>query len=122
MAHWIKVETVTPDKPEIAHMAQLLGASDSEVFLAFFRLYSWLDTVTDNGFVQFLTPGIVDKRSGLPGFGNSLQEVGWITYSNRGATVSNWSRHNGQSAKSRGLKAERQRRWRGPDVDARVDA
>lgn len=115
---WLKVEAATPDKPEIAHMAQLLSVSDGEVFLAFFRLYAWLDTITDDGFVQFLSPSLVDKRSGLAGFGKAMEDIGWISYSAKGATVSKWDRHNGESAKKRALKAERQRRWRVNGVDA----
>ena len=109
MAKWIKVETHTPDKAEIRHIARLCGCSKAEAFLAFFRVFVWLDEQTDDGHVDFFTPADADDIAGLPGFGEALQEVRWITFGPSGAVVSNWERHNGQSAKRRCLDAERKR-------------
>ena len=109
MATWIKVETHTPDKAEIRHIARLCGCTRAEAFLAFFRVFVWLDEQTDDGHVDFFTPEDADEIGGLEGFGAALQEVGWITFGRAGAVVSNWDRHNGQSAKRRCLDAERKR-------------
>ena len=38
MAIWIKVETHTPDKAEIRHIARLCHCTKAEAFLAFFRV------------------------------------------------------------------------------------
>jgi DNA replication protein DnaT len=109
MAKWIKVETHTPDKVEIRQMARLCHCTKSEAFLAFFRVLVWLDEETDDGQVEFFTPKDADDIAGLSGFGAALQEVRWITFGPTGAVVSNWERHNGQSAKRRCLDAERKR-------------
>lgn len=109
MAKWIKIETHTPDKAEIRHIARLCGCTKAEAFLAFFRVFVWLDEETDDGHVEFFTPGDADEIGGLKGLGEALQEVRWITFSRAGAVVSNWDRHNGQSAKRRCLDAERKR-------------
>ena len=109
MAKWIKVETHTPDKAEIRHIARLCHCTKAEAFLAFFRVFVWLDEQTDDGHVDFFTPGDADDISGLEGFGDALQEVRWVTFSPGGAVVSNWDRHNGQSAKRRCMEAERKR-------------
>ncbi len=109
MAKWIKVETHTPDKAEIRHIARRCHCTKAEAFLAFFRLFVWLDEQTDDGHVEFFTPEDADDLAGLPGFGDALQEVRWITFSPGGAVVSNWDRHNGQSAKRRCMDAERKR-------------
>jgi len=112
MAKWIKIETHTPDKNELRQIARLCSCSRSDAFLAFFRLFVWLDEQTANGHVDYLTPEDTDDISRLAGFGNALESVGWITYSAAGAIVANWDRHNGESAKKRCLDSERARRQR----------
>ena len=109
MAKWIKVETHTPDKTELRHIARRCHCTQADAFLAFFRLFVWLDEQTDDGHVEFFTPEDADQIGDLTGFGDALQEVRWITFGPTGAVVSNWDRHNGQSAKRRCLDAERKR-------------
>ena len=109
MAKWIKIETHTPDKTEIRHIARLCRCTKAEAFLAFFRVFVWLDEETDDGQVEFFTPCDADDIGGLRGLGAALQEVGWIRFGPAGAAVAHWDRHNGQSAKRRCLDAERKR-------------
>ncbi len=118
MAKWIKVETHTPDKAELRQVARLCHCSKADAFLAFFRVFVWLDEQTEDGHVDFFTAADADDIAGLKGFGEALEAVGWVRFSQTGAVVSNWDRHNGESAKKRALKAERQRRWRVTHVDA----
>ena len=110
MAKWIKIETHTPEKAEIRHIARLCHCTKAEAFLAFFRVFVWLDEQTEDGHVDFFTAADADEIAGLEGFGDALQEVRWITFGPTGAVVANWERHNGQSAKRRCLDAERKRR------------
>ena len=109
MAKWIKIETHTPDKAELRHIARCCHCTKADAFLAFFRVYVWLDEQTDDGHVDFFTPADADEIAGLEGFGDALQEVRWILFGPTGAVVANWDRHNGQSAKRRCLDAERKR-------------
>ena len=112
MAKWIKVETHTPDKAELRQIARLCHCTKAEAFLAFFRVFVWLDEQTENGQVDYFTPEDADEIGGLPGLGNALESVRWITFSASGAVVANWERHNGKSAKKRIIEAERSRRYR----------
>jgi hypothetical protein len=112
MANWIKIETHTPEKPEMRHLARLCRCTKAEAFLAFFRLLAWLDEQTGDGHVDFFTPADADEIAGLPGFGIALQEVRWIEFGPSGAIVSNWERHNGKSAKRRCQETERKRHVR----------
>ena len=107
MANWIKIETHTPDKTEIRHIARLCGCSRADAFLAFFRVFVWLDEETEDGHVDFFTPDDADEIGGLKGLGEALQEVRWLMFGPTGAVVANWDRHNGQSAKRRAQEAER---------------
>ena len=109
MAKWIKIETHTPDKAELRQIARLCNCTKADAFLAFFRVFVWLDEQTEDGYVDFFTPADADEIGGLAGLGNALEAVHWITFSATGAVVSNWDRHNGQSAKRRCLDAERKR-------------
>ena len=59
--------------------------------------------------MDFFTPTDADEIGGLPGLGNALETVRWVTFSQTGAVVANWDRHNGRSAKRRCLDAERKR-------------
>ena len=118
MARWIKIEAQTPDKTEIRHIARRCACTKAEAFLAFFRVYAWLDEQTDDGHVEFFTPEDADEIGDLPGFGAALQEVRWITFGPTGAVVSNWDRHNGKSAKRRCLSYERKLRERARQEEA----
>ena len=109
MAKWIKVETHTPDKSELRQIARLCHCSKADAFLAFFRVFVWLDEQTEDGYVDFFTPADAVEIGGLNGLGAALETVRWITFGPTGAVVSNWDRHNGQSAKRRCLDAERKR-------------
>ena len=112
MAKWIKVETHTPDKAELRQIARLCHCSKAEAFLAFFRVFVWLDEQTEDGHVDYFTLNDADDIGGLTGLGNALETVRWITFSPGGAVVANWERHNGESAKKRCLAAERIKRYR----------
>ena len=109
MAKWIKVETHTPDKAELRHIARRCQCSRAEAFLAFFRVLVWLDEQTEDGQVDYFTAADADEIAGLAGFGAALAEVRWVHFGAGGAVVANWERHNGQSAKRRCLDAERKR-------------
>ena len=110
MAKWIKVETHTPDKAELRHIARRCQCGKAEAFLAFFRLFVWLDEQTDDGHVEFFTAADADEIAGLAVFGEALEEVRWLKFGPSGALVANWERHNGKSAKRRCVEAERKRR------------
>ena len=115
---WLKVEKATPDKPEIGHIARSCGISVELAFTAWFRLWCYLDTVTADGQVRFLTPDDVDRVTRQPGLGNALssdQGCGWITFHAGGATITNWDRHNGESAKQRAMATDRKRKQRRAD-------
>ena len=115
MAKWIKIETHTPDKAEIRHIARLCHCTKADAFLAFFRVFVWLDEQTEDGHVEFFTHEDADAFGGLAGLGKALETVRWISFSASGAVVSKWKRHNGKCAKRRGLDAERKRRDSGTE-------
>jgi hypothetical protein len=119
VASWMKVETVTPDKPEIAVLARKLGVSQGDAFLEWFRVYRWADGVTCPGFVPNLSPEDADMLSGArPGTCAALAsaEIGWLRCEG-GIHFEKWERHNGKSAKARALETEKKRKQRSKDPE-----
>lgn len=116
---WIKVENATPNKPEVLRLARLLGVSRDDAFGKAMRFWIWLDGVTVDGVVDGVTSHDVDAVVGCDGLASALCQAGWLTVSEDGQSivVPNFERHNGESAKARGLKTKRQAKWRAGAVD-----
>ena len=105
---WIKIGVDTPGKPAIVRLANDCGVSRGDAFLAFFRLYSWLDEQTADG-TLYADHAEVDAVARLDGLAASLERSGWLTFYPDGRmTVTNWQEHNGQSAKRRAMNARYQ--------------
>jgi hypothetical protein len=116
---WIKVECSTPNKPEVLKLARLLNVSRDDAFGKAMRFWIWLDGVTVDGVVDGVTSHDVDAVVGAVGVADALVLAGWLTISEDGQTIAvpNFDRHNGESAKARGLKTKRQAKWRAGRVD-----
>jgi hypothetical protein len=112
---WLKVEEVTPDKPEIAILARKLGVSQGDAFLEWFRVYRWAGRSTCPGLVPNLSLADADMLSGArPGTCAALAstEIGWMQSDGHGVGFAKWDRHNSKSAKSRALEQEKKRNQR----------
>ena len=107
----MKVEKVTPRKPEILEMASILKLNPDEVFGKLFRLWAWADDHTEDGNargVSFLT---VDNEMGVTGFSKAMVKVGWLDRSGTSLRFVNFCRHNGKTGKTRALTARRAKRF-----------
>ena len=109
---WLKVEKVTPDKPEMRQIARQCGCTRGDAFAAWFRLWSYFDVTTANGEVPFFGADDADEEARLPGIGEALADAGWLVFHPGGCTIVNWDRHNGENAKQRALAHERKRKQR----------
>ena len=91
---WLKVEKATIDKPEIRLVARLCDVSRDAAFAAWFRLWCWFDTETEDGHFPALTPEDCDDIGRLQGLGRACAEAGWIEFAaDGGAIIRNWDRH-----------------------------
>lgn len=105
---WIKVESNTPDKPEVIGMADMLGLSPAHVFGGLFMVWRWFDQHTTEGNALYVTKVTVDRLSGVTGFAEAMHKVGWLIIDEGGAiSLPNFDRHCGDTAKSRALTAKR---------------
>lgn len=117
---WIKVEKVTPEKPEIEAMADLLAIDPDTVFAKCFRVWRWFDDHTENGNAPGVTALTVDRRTGVTGFGEAMAKVGWLVIEDGFARLPNFDRHNGQTAKRRALTAKRVAKSKAKKANAEV--
>lgn len=58
---WIKVEVITPDKPEIFQIAEILGIDPDAVLGKLVRIWAWADQQTIDGNAGSVTKGVLDR-------------------------------------------------------------
>ena len=104
---WLKVETATPDKPEVLQMANALDLDPDAVFGKVFRVWTWFDSHSEEGNAPSVTKMLLDRQVGVSGFVNAMTLVGWMVEDDGGLTIPNFDNHNGQSAKKRANTARR---------------
>jgi hypothetical protein len=105
---WIKVQKNTPNKGEIKAITRECQCSNGDAFLAWFRVWSEFDSmVGEDGFLPDYTHNDVDELARMAGVGASLERSGWLVFGPHGCSITNWTRHNGKSAKQRSNTARR---------------
>jgi len=104
---WIKVESVTPDKPEVHQIASMLGLDPDAVVGKLIRLWIWADQQTITGNADRVTLSLLDRIANARGFGEAMQFAGWLTIIDTGLVFPNFDRHNGKTAKIRALTKKR---------------
>ncbi len=117
---WIAIQNVTPDKPEVFRLAELLGIDPDAVLGKLCRIWIWADEQTYDGDALSVTKTSLDRLTFAPGFADALEKVGWLAPQGEGYTFPNFDRWNGQTAKKRALGRQRTRIWREKECDASV--
>jgi hypothetical protein len=109
---WIKIETATPDKPEICAIATQLRMDADMVVGKLIRLWSWITVNKISGSDLGVTKEFLDKLVGRKGFSDALQSAGWLLVSGEKLSMPHFERHNSDAAKVRALTAQRVKRHR----------
>jgi hypothetical protein len=104
---WIKVQTCTPDKPEVHQLAESLGIDPDAVVGKLLRIWVWADQQTIDGNARSVTKSLLDRVTSVSGFADAMLNVGWLTKTEAGFAFPNFDRHNGQTAKKRATGAKR---------------
>ena len=94
---WIKVEQVTPDKPEVFAIAAILKIDPDAVFGKLMRFWIWADQQSPDGKVNMLTDAMIDRVTHQKGFAAAMRSAGWLNDDG----LPNFERHNGKTAKAR---------------------
>ena len=104
---WIKIENVTPDKPEVFQLAERLGIDPDAALGKLIRVWVWADEQTYDGNAGSVTRLLLDRVAGVSGFAEALIDVGWLVADDGKLVIPNFDRHNGQTAKTRALTTRR---------------
>ena len=112
---WIKIELVTPDKPEVHQMAEMLKIPVEQVLGGLIRIWIWADQQSQTGNALSVTEKTLDRFSCVTGMSKAMRDVGWITGKDGAITLPNFDRHNGKTAKNRALTNSRVKRKRNAD-------
>jgi hypothetical protein len=104
---WIKVQLCTPDKPEVHQMADMLEIDPDAVTGKLLRIWIWADQQTVDGNAQSVTKSLLDRITSTAGFADSMLRVGWLEPIDGGFCFPNFSRHNGNTAKTRAASSKR---------------
>jgi hypothetical protein len=114
-APWIKVETTTPDKPEVVKMALRLKVKDHDLIVGkLLRLWAWADSNSVDGLGVPITRAFIDRLVSLKGFASALEkEAKWISGPDGSIDFHNFERHNGDSAKRRAMETRKKQIQRG---------
>ena len=116
---WIKIQHVTPDKPEVWQMAASLGIDADAVVGKLVRVWVWADQQSVDGtcHAASVTKALLDRMVSVAGFCDCMVAAGWMLESDDGITFTNFDRHNGTSAKKRAQANDRQTASRKRNAD-----
>jgi hypothetical protein len=104
---WIKFEVATSDKPEVWQIAQELGIDPDAVVGKLLRVWAWFDQHTEDGNAPSVTKNVLDRSVGVTGFCNAVVSVGWLGEEDGVLSITNFTHHNGETAKKRAQTAKR---------------
>jgi hypothetical protein len=105
---WIKMRGDLAEDPAVIGIAGRLGAEEDLIVGKLHRLWAWADRQSRDGHAASVTEVWVDRFVGRDGFASAMQAVGWLAVDATGISFPNFERHNGKTAKTRGLSANRQ--------------
>jgi hypothetical protein len=98
---WIKLEHVTPDKPEIHKIAEILNMDADTIVGKLLRFWIWADQQSISGNAASVTKQLIDRITYAPGFADALLKVDWLQARSGSFAIPHFDRHNGQTAKKR---------------------
>ncbi len=109
---WIKVQHVTPDKPEVFRIASHLNLDPDTVVGKLLRVWIWADQQSHKDDAPGVTVALIDHVARVTGFGDAMQSVGWLVEDGDGLRFTNIQRHIAESAKRRALTRNRNEIYR----------
>jgi len=104
---WIKLESVTPDKPEVFRISEALCIDPDAALGKLVRVWIWADQQTIDGNAVGVTKSAIDRIAHTPGFADAMISVGWLSGVDSSLMLVRFDRHNGKGAKKRALTNQR---------------
>ena len=104
---WIKMRTNLDTDPRVIMMADGLETTEIHVVGLLWKVWSWADQHSLDGNAISVTKTFLDRYLSVTGFGNAMENVGWLIADEEGLTFPNFEEHNGNTAKKRAQTAKR---------------
>lgn len=104
---WMKIELELPDKPEVHAIAGMTNLDPDAVVGKLIRIWQWFDKHTVDGNALGVSFVLVDRISGVTGFGEAMAFVDWLEQHDKYLVMPKFDRHTSESAKKRALTAKR---------------
>lgn len=105
---WMKIDLELSDKPEVHGIAGMIGIDSDAVVGKLIRVWQWFDKHTTDGNAHGVTFALVDRLTGVTGFGEAMMFVGWLEQHDKTLHMPKFDRHTSKSAKTRALTGKRQ--------------
>jgi hypothetical protein len=116
---WIKMRIALSDDPAVISMAESLSIDEFSVVGRLHHLWGWADTQSRDGHADGVTQRWIDRYVRCDGFAQAMTSVGWLAVTDTGIEFPNFDRHNGDTAKSRGLATSRKQKQRSVTDESR---
>lgn len=104
---WMKMRTNLWDDPRVARIVDLTDSCEALVIGGLYWLWSMADQHTEDGWLPGMSLRQIDRKSGVPGLGEALSDIGWLEAKPDGVLIVRFDDHNGKSAKKRCQTASR---------------
>ena len=113
---WIKVESTTPDKPEVLMISEYLDISPETVLGHLIRFWIWVDYQQQNCNGLSVTKKSIDRITRMQNFADAMINCGWLIENNGNLSIPNFDFHNGNTAKTRATTYKRVKKHRNDNV------
>lgn len=113
---WIKMRSNLDTDPDVLRIAAELGIDELSAIGRLWKLWSWADQHSIDGNAMSVTEALLDRISRTEGMARAMRNVGWLSGEDGNLSFPRFNRHNGQTAKQRGLTAKRVQAHRNGDV------
>lgn len=104
---WIKMRSNLWDDPRVARLCDLTDQAEAAIVGGLYWLWAMADQHTEDGLLPGMSLRQLDRKTGVPGLGSALCEIGWLEESDAGLRIIRFEDHNGSSAKRRSMDASR---------------
>ena len=115
---WMKIELEMPDKPEVHYIAGALNLDPDAVVGKLIRVWQWFNKHTEDGNAHGVTYLLVDRITGVTGFGEAMAFAGWLEQHDKILVMPKFDRHTSESAKKRALTNRRVAEYRQKNSNA----
>lgn len=119
---WIKMRVNLWDDPRVARICDATDKPEAMVIGSLYWLWATADQHTEDGILSGLTLRAIDRKTGIPGFGQALCDVKWLADHSDGVRIVGFEQHNGASAKKRCQTAKRVASFKAGNAQETQDA